>query len=186
MYQAAISKIDRKTHEVTVLSVPEGMAFHLDAGLHGLAEYSERRRQGLDQQPGGQPQLPARSRHRQVRESRARPRRPAASRSAPTACPPITRTTLSAGIRRPEHRPARCQDARGHDLADRDAAVAPAARAGRRAEPPVVRRIWRQRHRPVRSQDRHHQGVASCPRRGARPTTWSRSRTAPRSGPARC
>ena len=41
-------------------------------------------------------------------------------------------------------------------------AVAPAARAGRRAEPPVVRRIRRQRHRHVRSEDRRHQGVATA------------------------
>jgi len=43
MYQAAISKIDRKSHDDGV-SVPEGMDFHLGAGLHGLADVLERRR----------------------------------------------------------------------------------------------------------------------------------------------
>ena len=37
MYQAGIAKIDRKTHQVTNVSVPEGMAVALDAGLDGVA-----------------------------------------------------------------------------------------------------------------------------------------------------
>ena len=37
------------------------------------------------------------------------------------------------------------------------------------AEPPLVRRIWRQRHRHVRPQDREDPGMGSCRRRGAQP-----------------
>jgi hypothetical protein len=113
MYQAGISKIDRKTHEVSVFPFPkEWISTSAQASMVSPM-YSN------VEQP------------------------------------------LSTGVRRPEHRSPRRQDARGHDLADRDGAVAAAARARRRAEPPVVRRVWRQWHRHVRSEDRHHQGVAT-------------------------
>src|SRR5262249_15003851 len=52
------------------IPLPEGMDFDLGAGFDGVADLFERRRQGMDQQSGGSPQLSARSGDRQVRESR--------------------------------------------------------------------------------------------------------------------
>ena len=163
MYQAGISKIDRKTHEVSVFPFPkEWISTSAQASMVSPTLF-ERRRQGMDQQPGGSPQLPARSGDRQVRELRVRPRRPPASRSGPMACPPTTRTTSiswsSAAAASAGATPRRSRSPSGRR---RRALSRPAPRPGRRAEPAVVRRIWRQRHRHVRPADRRHQGVAAA------------------------
>ena len=75
------------------LRFPEGVAVALDAGVDGVAAALRRRRQGVDQQPGG-PLQPTGSTSRPASSRTwARPRIRAASRSAPTACRPTSRTT---------------------------------------------------------------------------------------------
>ena len=186
MYQAAISKIDRKTHEVSVFPFPKewistsaqaSMVSPMYSNVDGKVwtnNQEDSLNYRLDLATGkfenpGQAKTPG---GKQIR-----------AYGMPTDHQNNLYQLEFGGH---EHRPARCQDARGHDLADRDGAVAAAARARRRAEPPVVRRIRRQRHRHVRSRRPTPSRSGDCPRPGARPTTWSRSRTAPRSGPARC
>jgi hypothetical protein len=161
MYQAGISKIDRKTHEVSVFPFPKewistsaqaSMVSPMYSNVDGKVwtnNQEDSLNYRLDLATGkfenpGQAKTPGRQADPGLRHAYRPPEQP-----------------LSTGVRRPEHRSPRRQDARGYDLADRDGAVAAAARARRRAEPPVVRRVWRQWHRHVRSEDRHHQGVAT-------------------------
>src|SRR5262249_55156456 len=108
------------------------MDFDLGAGLDGVADLFERRRQGVDQQSGGSPQLSARSGDRQVRESGSGQD---ARRQADPGLWHAHRSPeqpLSAGVRRRQHRPARRQSARGPQLAD----------AGGRGRVDEQNRLW--------------------------------------------
>ena len=81
---------DQRSHDVPV---PEGMAVELDAGLDGVAATFQRRRQGLDQQPGIPRHVPAGYRDPASSRTSARRRDRTASRFRLTACRPTSRTT---------------------------------------------------------------------------------------------
>ena len=93
---------------------------------------------------------------------------------------------LSDVVRRHPDRQARRQDQRRADLEHADRPLAAAPRPVRRPEPAVVRRIWRQPHRHVRSGDRADQGMEAADRleRALRRRRPPRAR--PKCGPARC
>ena len=132
MYQAGIAQDrpqDQRSHD---LSVPEGMAVDLDAGLDGVAAVLRRRRQGLDQQPGD------------TTTSTGWTSRPANSRTSGPSKDPDGKQISAYGMPTDpqnnlyqlefggtQHRPARRQDRAGHDLSDADAALAAAPRPGR-------------------------------------------------------
>ena len=117
MYQSAIAKMDRQTRKLTVYPYPEGVAGLQHPGLDGGAAVLARGRQGLVEQPGDPRVLPARSRHRKIREHRqgGRQERPADQRLRHPDRP--RQQPVSARVRRHQHRPARRQDARCRDLA---------------------------------------------------------------------
>ena len=70
MYQSAIAKMDRQTQEADGLSVSKGVARLQHPGVDGGAAELARRRQGVVEQSGDPRILPARRRHRDIREHR--------------------------------------------------------------------------------------------------------------------
>jgi len=92
MYQAGVSRIDRKTHEVKAYPFPKEWQTNSTQASIGVAAAFGRRRQGVEQQPGGSLRLSLDVASGQWRIS-ARPGPGPAGRSAPMACRP-TATTM--------------------------------------------------------------------------------------------
>src|SRR6516164_601163 len=185
MYQAAIAKIDRRTHEVSVFP----------SRRNG---FRPRRRLRWCRRPIRTPTARYGPTIRRITSTigsiwrpassriRVRPRRPPVSRSGPMACPPITRTTSiswsSAAAASAGATPRRSRSPSGRHRARCRARVAAGStsRAGCGLPNMAATASACSAPRPTPSRS------GGCRRLGAHPTTSLPSRTAPRCGPARC
>src|SRR5262249_32317088 len=159
MYQAGIAKIDRRSHDVSVFPFPKewisasaqaSMVSPMHADVDGKVwtnNQEDHFNYRLDVATGrvenlGQAKSPGGQHIRRLGNASESPQQ-----------------SVSVGFGGQEHGSARCETAGGYDLADFCAGVAPATGRRRRAEPPLVRAIWSQCNRHVRSADRDNQGV---------------------------
>jgi hypothetical protein len=162
MYQAGISEDRPQDPRGEGLSVPEGMAVGFD----------RRRRWCRRSIPTSTARCGATT--RRTTTATGSMSRPASGRLRPGQDPagrqiraygmPTDRrtTSISSASAPCTSGCARSTRAAWSESGDADRAVAAAPRPGRRAEPAVVRRIRRQRHRHVRSADRGHQGMEAA------------------------
>ena len=118
MYQSGIAKIDRKSKELKVYPYPKEWLVREHAGLDGVADLFERRRQGVVEQPGDARELPVRRRDRQVREPRHLEGSARQERQRLRHADRPRQQRLYARVLGHEHRPAQRQDRRDHHLAD--------------------------------------------------------------------
>ena len=164
MYQGGVARFDKKTETFKVWSIPK--EWQTDAAQSGHLDPSATHIDGKVWVKNSDRSqiLRTRSRDRTMGESRLiqRSRKREASRRLRHPGRP-RQQSLSARLRVLECGPDRRQDRAVHrSIAARSVSLASAPRRGGRAESALVRRIWRQRHRNARSEDREDPGMGAA------------------------
>ncbi len=163
MYQGGVARFDKKAETFKVWSIPK--EWQTDAAQSGHLDPSATHVNGKVWVKNSDRSqiLRTRSRDRTLGESRDIQRSCKWEASRRLRHPRRPRQqSLSARLLVLEHRQGRCQDRQADRLPIVNPDLASAPRRGGRPQPPLVCRIWRQRHRDARSEDREDPGVGAA------------------------